>query len=57
MRPKDKKIAVFDQKKMENIFGLIFFLQFLVIKNLDPGPDPESLEMPDLNSVNWDPEH
>jgi hypothetical protein len=49
----------FDQKKYKK-FSAVFFL-FLVIKTLDPVPDPDLLEMldpdpyPDL--INPDPQH
>ncbi len=36
---------------------LYFFLQFLVIKTLDPEPDPDSLEMLDRDPINPDPQH
>ncbi len=39
------KLQVFERKKIL----AVFFLQFLVIKTLDPYPDPDSLEMLDPN--------
>jgi hypothetical protein len=46
-----RKLQFFDQKMREKNFQLHFFLQFLVIKALDP--DPDSLEMldPDQDSL------
>ncbi len=42
-------------------FQLYFVLIFLVIKILDPDPEPDSLEMlgpdPDPDSMNPDPQH
>ncbi len=35
LRPRDKKIAIFDQTNIKFFFAVIFF-QFLVIKTLDP---------------------
>jgi hypothetical protein len=37
----------------------VFVSHFLVIKTLDPYPDPDSLEMldPDPDSMNPDPQH
>ncbi len=48
-------MAIFDKKKEEincQLYG-IFFLQFLVIKTLDPDPDSDSLEMLDLDLQHW----
>ncbi len=63
----DKQIAIFDQKKdREKIkYSAVFCFEFLVIKTLDPEPDPypDSLEMldpdpyPDPDSMNTDPQH
>jgi hypothetical protein len=50
-KDKDKVIATFDQKKIKKISAVLFF-QFLVIKALDPDPEPypDSLEILDPNS-------
>jgi hypothetical protein len=44
----------------DKYFSAVFFLQFLVIKTLDPDPkpDPELLEMldPDPDLINLDPQ-
>ncbi len=46
-------MAIYDQKKIYKK------IQFLVIKTLDPEPDPDSLEILDRdpNSMNPDPQH
>ncbi len=50
----EKKIAIFDHKKIFKNIQLYIFLQFLVIKTLIP--DPDSLEMldPETDSLNPD---
>ncbi len=40
-------MAIFDTKKEGKNFQLYLFLQYLVMKTLDPDPDPDSLEMLD----------
>ncbi len=49
--PEISKLQFLIKKKYLEIFICIFFFNFLVIKTLDPYPDPYSLEMlyPDLD--------
>jgi hypothetical protein len=56
-RPKDKQIAIFDQKNI--VFSAVNFFQFLVIKTLDLDPDPHSPKMldPDPLEISADPKH
>ncbi len=56
-RPRDKLMAIFDQKiKYKKFSAVFFFLQFLVFKS--PDPEPDSLEMldpdPDPHHNFWD---
>jgi hypothetical protein len=60
MRPRDKKIAIFEGKKLI-FFSAVFFILFSVIKILDPdwiririGIQPKIL---DPESMNPDPKH
>jgi hypothetical protein len=46
-------MAICDQKKIFFFPAVLFSI--LVIRTLDPGPD--SLDMPDPNSINPDPQH
>jgi hypothetical protein len=45
-------------KKIYKNFSPVFY-QFMVIKTQDPDlePDPDSLEMLEPDSMNWDPQH
>jgi hypothetical protein len=45
-----------DPKKI-NLVSAVFLFKFLVIKTIDPDSYPESLEMPDLESMNPDSQH